>query len=450
MPRPPKPLNPYASWTALLGATVRRLRLELSSRPIVSQDELGRRISYDGSTVGAVERGVLRPDAKFIEACERELPAGGMLRAMLPFVNQEWNEWERRGIGPPTASPLPPAALTTVPDRLGDVGFLEAASDGAVEAMELASYAAAPGVGSGTLYSIERAVDRLCRDYPSTLPSLLAPRVQRKLRHVRGLLAGRLTLSEQRDLVVASGWLSLLLACLHFDLGDREAAEASRDAALQLGKEGGHEEIMAWSFELLAWFGLVGGNYRDTIDFAEAGLTLAPHTSAGVQFTVQGAKACARVGDRRGAEDAMRQSATTLARLAAPSHPEHQFVFDPSKLSFYAATCYTWLGKTERAEEHAREVVAQSIGPGGVVRWPTRLAVARLDLGLVAAQRGQPDEAAQLGVAALRSGRVVDSTLGWFAELDKLLRKHHNDVPEVEDFHEQYVLAHRSMQDGRT
>jgi hypothetical protein len=146
----------------------------------------------------------------------------------------------------------------------------------------------------------------------------------------------------------------------------------------------------------------------------------------------------------------MRQSATTLARLSAPSHPEHQFVFDPSKLSFYAATCYTWLGETERAEEHAREVIGQSIGQGGVVRWPTRLAVARLDLGLVAAQRGQPDEAAQLGSAALRSGRVVDSTLGWFAELDKLLVEHHANVPEVEDFHEQYVLARRSMHDGRT
>jgi tetratricopeptide (TPR) repeat protein len=450
MPRQPKPLNPYASWTALLGATARRLRLELSSRPVVSQDELGRRISYDGSTVGAVERGMLRPDTKFIEACERELPAGGMLRAMLPFVNQEWNEWERRGNGPPASTMLPPAELTVVPDQLADVSFLEAASDGAVEAMELARFAAAPGVGLGTLESIERAVDRLCRDYPNTMPGLLAPRVQRKLRYVRQLLAGRLTLAEHRHLVVASGWLSLLLACLQFDLGDREAAEATRDAALQLGREGGHQEIMAWSFELLAWFALVDGNFRDTIDFAEAGLAIAPHTSAGVQLTVQEAKSRARLRDRRGAEDAMRQGATTLARLAAPSHPEHQFVFDPSKLSFYAATCYTWLGETERAEEHAREVIAQSIGPGEVVRWPTRLAVARLDLGLVAAQRGQPDEAAQLGMAALRSGRVVGSTLGWFAELDTMLQKSHPDLAEVEDFHEQYVLAHRSMQDGRT
>jgi hypothetical protein len=200
---------------------------------------------------------------------------------------------------------------------------------------------------------------------------------------------------------------------------------------------------MAWSFELLAWFALVDGNYRDTINFAKAGLAIAPHTSAGVQLTVQGAKAWARIGDRREAEEAMRQAGTTLARLPAPSHPEHQFVFDPSKLSFYAATCYTWLGETERAEEHAREVIAQSMGPGGVVRWPTRLAIARLDLGLVAAQRGQLDEAVQLGMAALRSGRVVASTLGWFAELDETLRGNHADVTEVQEFHEQYIVARR-------
>jgi transcriptional regulator with XRE-family HTH domain len=94
MPRQLKPLNPYASWTALFGATVQRLRLSLRSRPRVSQEELGRRIGYDGSTVGAIERGVLRPDAKFIEGCERELPAHGWLWAMLPAVNAEWDDWD--------------------------------------------------------------------------------------------------------------------------------------------------------------------------------------------------------------------------------------------------------------------------------------------------------------------------------------------------------------------
>jgi hypothetical protein len=34
---------------------------------------------------------------------------------------------------------------------------------------------------------------------------------------------GRPRVAEHQDLVVASGWLSLLLACLQFDLGDRDA-----------------------------------------------------------------------------------------------------------------------------------------------------------------------------------------------------------------------------------
>jgi tetratricopeptide (TPR) repeat protein len=445
MPRPLKPLNPYASWAALFGATVRSLRLGLRARPVVSQDELGKRLSFDGSTVGAIERGILRPDVKFLQACERELPAGGMLRAMFAFVNAEWDDWERRGATPPTVSSLPPAELAACTEQLTDVGFLKATSDAAVEAMELARYAAVPGVGAGTLESIDRTIDRLCRDYPSTPPAMLIPRVQGKLRYVRRLLGDRLTLAERRHLVVASGWLSLLLACLRFDLGDRDAAEASRDAAFQLGDEGGHQEITAWSFELLAWFALVDGSFRDVVDFAQAGLELAPNTSAGVQLAVQEAKAWSRLRDRREAENAMRRAGTALSRLPVPSHPEHQFVFDASKLSFYAATCYTWLGEIQRAEEHAHEVIAQSTDDGGVVRWPTRLAIARLDLGLVATQRGQFDKAAQLGAAALHSGRVVSSTLGWFAELDTALAGH-DRVPEVRDFHEQYVLARRSAQ----
>jgi hypothetical protein len=91
---------------------------------------------------------------------------------------------------------------------------------------------------------------------------------------------------------------------------------------------------MAWSFELLAWLALVNGSYRDTIHHAGAGLELAPHTSAGVQLAVQEAKAWSRLGDRRAAEDALRRGAAALARLPVPSHPEHQFVFDASKLSF--------------------------------------------------------------------------------------------------------------------
>src|SRR4029450_1367905 len=124
----------------------------------------------------------------------------------------------------------------------------------------------------GTLEGLDRTVDRYCRDYPSTAPDVLAVRVRRRLRDVHRLLGGKLTPTQHRHLVVPGGWLATLLACLQFDLGDREAAERTRDAAFQLAKEGEHQELIAWTFELLAWFALVDRRYQDTVDYARAGL----------------------------------------------------------------------------------------------------------------------------------------------------------------------------------
>jgi hypothetical protein len=134
-----------------------------------------------------------------------------------------------------------------------------------------------------------------------------------------------------------------------------------------------------------------------------------------------------------------------LARLPPPANPEHHFAFDAPKLTFYAAMCFTWLHQTDQAEEHARQVIAHSTETPRVLRWPTRFAVAYVDLALLAAQRGQPDEAALRGTAALDSGRIVASTLGWFAELDDLLVRDHGALPEVQDFHERYTMVRRSV-----
>jgi hypothetical protein len=181
MPRPLKSTNPYASWTALFGGTLQRLRLELSAYPVVTQAEFGRRVCASGSKVSAIERGQVRPDAAFVEACERELPAGGILRAMLPLVLREWEQWARLGAPPPTGGLLPPDGVAPPGEvgataaELADVAFLEAAADGAVEAVELAREAEASDIGAGTLENIDLAVDRLRRDYASAPPALLIP-----------------------------------------------------------------------------------------------------------------------------------------------------------------------------------------------------------------------------------------------------------------------------------
>ena len=456
MPRPLKPTNPYASWTALFSATLQRLRQELPEQPAVTQAEFGRRVYASGSKVSAIERGQVRPDAAFVEACERELPAGGILRAMLPLVIREWEYWARLGTTPPTGGLLPPDGIAppgevaATPAELADVAFLEAAADGAVEAVELAREAEASDLGAGTLENIDLAVDRLRRSYASAPPALLIPRVQARLRGLRRLHTGRLNLAQRRQLLVAGGWLATLLATLEFDAGDQPAAEDSRDAALQLGKAAGHQEIMAWSFELLAWFALVNHQPRQALDLAQQGLTLAPNTSAGVQLAMQQARVWARLGQRRETEQALRAGATALARLPPPAHPEDHFAFDAPKLTFYAAMCFTWLHQTEQAEDHARQVIAQSTEVPGVLRWPTRYAVAQVDLALLAVQRGQPDEAALRGTSALDSGRVVASTLGWFAELDDLLIRGYSALPEVQDFHDRFTVVRRSAARGPT
>ncbi len=158
MPRPLKPLNPYASWPALFGAAVQQLRLQLRAKPLVSQRELGQRLGFDGSTVGAVERAVLRPDAQFVECCERELPAGGMLLAMLPLVDAAWDEWSRLGVRPRELVPSAPCGeslrlVTSHADLLDEMAKVVKGAD------EFLAVTGSRSRDTGYLSEIERVLE---------------------------------------------------------------------------------------------------------------------------------------------------------------------------------------------------------------------------------------------------------------------------------------------------
>jgi tetratricopeptide (TPR) repeat protein len=262
-------------------------------------------------------------------------------------------------------------------------------------------------------------------------------------------LEGRLTLAQHRELLVARGWLSLLMAALRFDLGDREAAEISRDAALSLGREADHPEITAWAFETPAWFALADRRLRDAVDLARAGQEVAPaDRSVIVATTLQEARAWARLGARQEAECAIRRAEAALARLPEPTNPQDHFVFDPPKVSFYLATCYVWLHEPARAEEHAHHVIEKNGDPASQNWWPTRVGTARIELALAFAQQGRIDEAARTGADVLSADFLRRSTVWRASELDKVLRKNHADVAEVEDFHERYLAELQAVQQG--
>jgi transcriptional regulator with XRE-family HTH domain len=321
-------------------------------------------------------------------------------------------------------SPELAAVLDKVLDAGGQLAALAAAraapgpaAPAGVELIELARQAEASDLGARTLELLGAAVDRMCRDYPIADSADLSERAARHLRYVTKLLGGRVTFAQHRELLVTAGWLAALLACTCYDAGNTRAAETARVMAGQFGTQAGHGELVAWSFEIAAWYALVEGRYRQTVELSEAGLVHAGATSAAVQLTLQAARGYARMGDPQ-ARETLAAGHAVLGRLPVPEHPEHHFVFDHGKYEFYVATILTWLGDDATAAEHAEEVVRQCEAAGG---WPTRLSTTLVNLGMLAGRRGDLDEAVSHGTAALglphRSAELLPRAADLRAEL---------------------------------
>jgi hypothetical protein len=97
-------------------------------------------------------------------------------------------------------------------------------------------------------------------------------------------------------------------------------------------------------------------------------------------------------------------------RWQAERPPDHHFYFDGDKLGLYSGTALSWLGDPA-AEDFARHAAARyETGDQ-----PRRLTTAYLDLGLVLARLGRPDEAAHAGMLALGTNHLVPSN-AWRAD----------------------------------
>jgi len=355
---------------------------------------------------------------------------------------------------------LQPEHLGFRPNRRGAGQLIEATSVIPMDAlraeadlygtMELAQQLQASDVGTGTLEALAEAVDLLCRAYPVVSAATLRDRTQKRLAQVNGLLGGRITLAQHRELLVITGWLTALLGCVHYDLGEREEAETARRAAYEMGRQVGHGELMGWAHEMSAWFALVEGRYEDVVTSARMGQAVAGQSSAQVQLTLQEARGLARIGDRREADKALTRGADALAKLPLPGNPDHHFVFDHAKWVFYAATAYTWLGDDDRAEEHALETIQMHTRPDGTSNAPMRVADAHIDLGIVHARRGNLDAAIEQGTAAFDIDRKsLADLVNRAGDLDRVLRQRYRREALTEDFHERFITARRALTTNR-
>lgn len=363
--------------------------------------------------VHRLERGERWPSCPIVKALDTALAADGALLAA----------WEAA-------------------DRAPRVRGTSGDGEQPTELLELAARAETSDVSPATLKLLDLSVEGLARAYTRVPPAKLLRDVRVCARQIGSLLDGRATLAQRRRLLVNAGWLALLAATLHVDLGQRGAATTVRNVAGSLGRETDHPEIGAWGAEIETWTALVDQNWSQAAALAAAGEALAPpDSSVAVQLAAQSARTAARLGDGPEVRAALRRCVATLDRQPQDRPPDHHFYFDGSKLVLYTGTALAWLGDPA-AEEYARHVAA-GYEAGSQ---PRRLATARLDLGLVLARLRRPDEAAHFGVLALASNQLVPSN-AWRADELIVAVSEYRGMPEVEELRE--LSAQRSAQAQR-
>ncbi|MFG1883316.1 helix-turn-helix domain-containing protein [Micromonospora sp. NPDC049102] len=303
--------------------------------------------------------------------------------------------------------------------------------DHEAEADDLLQRVSASDVSAETLARIEQRVDELAILYPTAAPADLLPMVRRHLAYVTRLLDGRVTLAQQRRLVVAGGWLAVLRATVHIDLQQPRAASAHLAAASGLAGHAEHREIQGWCLETRAWEVLTLGDYRTALALSQQAQQAAPvGSSAHIQATAQEARAWARMGAVRETRRALDRVERLTANLPLPDRAEHHYRYDPAKAEAYTATTLAWAGDPG-AEQVARQVLANLDPRGDGGERPRRSASARLDLGLALATTGRPDEASAFAAAAVTSGRVVPSN--WWRAREVLRRVEQTGAPEAAD-----------------
>ncbi|SHH13203.1 Helix-turn-helix domain-containing protein [Streptoalloteichus hindustanus] len=403
------------------GQALRRLRQQAG----LSQAELSRATKWSQSQISRAESGNSVPDESTTRLLDTVLQAGGLLLTL--------QQHDRRGVL------VPPERAERAPD-------LVLPTDDPWSVSDVARRLHRTDVGPQTLEQLRGTVEDLCCEYPWRDPATLRGEAKVWLEYTAKLLDSRVTLREHRELLVAAGWLTLLIGCLEYDMGLKRPAEISRNAAFQLGRETGHGEIIAWSHELSAWFALTQDRLRSVPSYARAGQQAAPQASVAVQLAAQAAKAHARMGDHDQVQKMLDEGFRLLDKHDHPSRPENHFVIDPTKWDFYAMDCYRLVGEHKKAAEHAHEVIHLAQRPDGTERSPMRALEARLTLAIIALREGDLEAAQSWTEVALSTDRRSVMSLAMLTgEMVSELRHRHDNDPAAAALLDQLLTARRAL-----
>ncbi|MBO0823058.1 MAG: XRE family transcriptional regulator [Actinobacteria bacterium] len=382
--------------------------------------------------------------ADAVRALKAHAGDGETIHADNASLLRQWKRWEAGETKPGDFyQPIIARMFGTVthamfPDesRRNPVGDVLALTG--MDTLELVSRLQRSDLDDASLNALRVLADTLCSQYPYMPADSLLTEGRAWLRKITEASSHRLTLSQHREVLILGGWVSLLLACVEHDTGNRQAAETTRRAALSLGTEAGEGAIEGWAHEIRSWMNLTTGDYHGTIAAARAGTDAAPHQGVAVQLAAQEAKAWARIGDRRQTEVALDRGRRLLDAMPYPENLSHHFVVDPAKFDFYAMDCYRQLADDKMAENLAGEVIRTSTDFDGTERVPMRTAEAHLTRGVVAARQGDIEQAIHHGQRALNGERKSLPTLAMVSrDLARVLKERYPKEQETKSYLDQ-------------
>ncbi len=310
--------------------------------------------------------------------------------------------------------------------------------------------------GAGDLDTAVDSLDELVAHYSHTVCTLAPANVYDDLLSVRthaGWLLSRAGRSVRRrsDIIVATGWLSNLLAVATSYMGDPAAAVVWCRDAERRSQEAGHPDLAGWAVLTKAMIAYYQGQARRSIALARQGQQVAPiGTVAHAKLAAQEMRAHAMHADADAMMGAKHRAAKAMAKLPSDVAKTGAFSIAQDEDPPYTATSLLLVNRFDQAVSATNRVIDTAYRPEVRSRGAQSSNYARtlLILGLAQAGLRRADEAANAGQAALDSAGVVWPTLVLAGRLDHVLTRDFPDAAETADYHARYVDAASRTLDG--
>jgi len=150
-----------------------------------------------------------------------------------PNLLRQWKRWEAGEVTPSdfyktiiarTFGTVTHAMFPVPPkhDAEGDVLAITG-----MDTLELVSRLQRSDLDEATVNGLRVMADSLCSEYPFMPADQLLIEGRAWLRRITQSHGQRLTLKQHREILVLAGWVTLLLACVEYDTGNRQAAETT-------------------------------------------------------------------------------------------------------------------------------------------------------------------------------------------------------------------------------